>query len=539
MRKNIRDYKFQFFSYAILVVTFAILVLFMHARLDYLLGADESSELLLGKLLAEENHILSQNWYYSTELRFLNTQLIYALCFKLFHNWHVVRVVASAILYLIMLTSYYFLCRQLKCQKYFALTASILLLPFSAEYFIVVLKGLYYIPHISISFLSIGLLLRCLHAQKTGTIISSLVLGAGLAFVASLGGIRQMVVTYLPLMLVAGIVILYAIFVFQDWTKILAFLKDPYKWRLIIFSFACGICGFLGFLVNSKILVRYYNFSSWGNIELVNFDINALGKVLAGFFATFGYRTGNVFSRALISFAVCLLLLAMTIHATFYGIHKCKEKNKDYYLLSGFMVSAVMVFTVLYTFTSAPYADRYNLPIIVWAIPICLLNLLYGPWKKQFRILISVILLGSILFVGNVHLIAQLNEDDNKELRDAITFLKQEGYTQGYSTYWKGNLTTELSDGDIEMWIMCDDAAGAGIAEVQDVHTVFCWLQNKSHDNNFPKGKQFMMLTRNEYSRCNWQDKLLLENADYLSDELVIFGFDSEEDLMHTLGSSK
>ncbi|MBO5450635.1 MAG: hypothetical protein J6A11_03725 [Lachnospiraceae bacterium] len=326
MRKNYKDYKYQIFSYAILVVTFAILVLFMHARLDYLLGADESSELLLGKLLAEENHVLSQNWYYSTELRFLNTQLIYALCFKLFSNWHVVRVVASAILYLIMLISYYYLCRQLKRQKYFAITASILLLPFSAEYFIVVLKGLYYIPHISISFLSVGL----------------------------------------------------------------------------------GYC---------------------------------------------------------------------------------------------------------------------------MAIPICLLNLLYGPWKKQFRILLSVILLGSIQFVGNVHLIAQLNEDDNKELRAAIAFLKQEGYTQGYSTYWKGNLTTELSGGDIEMWIMCDDAAGAGIAEVQDVHTVFCWLQNKSHDNNFPKGKQFIMLTRDEYSRCNWQDKLLLENADYLSDELVIFGFDSEEEL--------
>ena len=40
-----------------------------------------------------------------------------------------------------------------------------------------------------------------------------------------------------------------------------------------------------------------------------------------------------------------------------------------------------------------------------------------------------------------------------------------------------------------------------------------------------------MILTRDEYSRCNWQDKLLLENADYLTDELVIFGFDSAEEL--------
>lgn len=60
-------------------------------RFDHLIDSDMSSELILSKLLADENKILSTKWYYSTELRVLNTQLIYSFFFKIFHDWTVIR----------------------------------------------------------------------------------------------------------------------------------------------------------------------------------------------------------------------------------------------------------------------------------------------------------------------------------------------------------------------------------------------------------------------------------------------------------------
>ena len=57
---------------------------FINARIDYLIDSDDSSELILGHLLASENCLLSKNWYYSTELRVVNTQIFYAFFSKYF-----------------------------------------------------------------------------------------------------------------------------------------------------------------------------------------------------------------------------------------------------------------------------------------------------------------------------------------------------------------------------------------------------------------------------------------------------------------------
>ena len=63
------------------ILCFVNIAVFLSTRSHLMLDSDMSSELILGKLLAEEGGILSTNWYYSTELRVLNTQLVYKLLF--------------------------------------------------------------------------------------------------------------------------------------------------------------------------------------------------------------------------------------------------------------------------------------------------------------------------------------------------------------------------------------------------------------------------------------------------------------------------
>ena len=78
-----KETKKQLLIGAALVLELLFLLLYLNGRIDRLLDSDMSSEMILGQLLARNNGILSDQWYYSTELRVLNTQLIYALFFRL------------------------------------------------------------------------------------------------------------------------------------------------------------------------------------------------------------------------------------------------------------------------------------------------------------------------------------------------------------------------------------------------------------------------------------------------------------------------
>lgn len=55
--------------------------------------------LVFAKFLAGENKFISSNWNYSTELRVIQTQLVMMPLFKIFSDWHTIRVVGSKILF--------------------------------------------------------------------------------------------------------------------------------------------------------------------------------------------------------------------------------------------------------------------------------------------------------------------------------------------------------------------------------------------------------------------------------------------------------
>ena len=112
-----KETKKQLLIGAALVLELLFLLLYLNGRIDRLLDSDMSSEMILGQLLARNNGILSDQWYYSTELRVLNTQLIYALFFRLSSNWHFVRMASTLVLWCVLIASYGVLCRVMGCKK--------------------------------------------------------------------------------------------------------------------------------------------------------------------------------------------------------------------------------------------------------------------------------------------------------------------------------------------------------------------------------------------------------------------------------------
>ena len=78
---NRKNYWFlQILSVIFLILCLAGTVYFVRARFYNTFSSDEASEMVLGNLLASEGKLISKNWYYSTELRVLNTN-IFILCF--------------------------------------------------------------------------------------------------------------------------------------------------------------------------------------------------------------------------------------------------------------------------------------------------------------------------------------------------------------------------------------------------------------------------------------------------------------------------
>ena len=98
-------------------VCFALLVVDWCCWAPNRLDADMASEQLLANLLAQEGSVMSTSWYYSTELRVLNTQLVMAPLFRLFTSWHTVRVVGSVVLILLYLAAWFWFGRSAKLNS--------------------------------------------------------------------------------------------------------------------------------------------------------------------------------------------------------------------------------------------------------------------------------------------------------------------------------------------------------------------------------------------------------------------------------------
>ena len=65
----------------------------------------------------------------------------------------------------------------------------------------------------------------------------------------------------------------------------------------------------------------------------------------------------------------------------------------------------------------------------------------------------------------------------HKGLNTAAEWLVDNGYTQGYSTFWNGNAMTELTSGKLEVWTL----------QSLDRDYVPNWLQPKSHLTTDPE----------------------------------------------------
>ena len=177
-------------------------VILTYFATKYCIDSDASSELVLANHLAEVGGILTKDWGYSTELRVINTQLVYAPLFKIFKDWHMVRFFGALILQAILVGAYYVFTKATGVsKKIFCISAGLFLLPVSVCYGRIVLYNGYYVPHIAISMVIAGLVFAKNEDRSVRWIAARTVALLILSFLGGLGGIRHGMMTHAPLLL--------------------------------------------------------------------------------------------------------------------------------------------------------------------------------------------------------------------------------------------------------------------------------------------------------------------------------------------------
>ncbi len=511
--------------YICLSLMFILLCVFLHRNVDFMLDSDMSSEMILAEILSKEKTLLSAEWFYSTELRVLNTQLVFTPLFLLFNNWHTIRIVGSVICWSFLLLSYYYLCRQLALNKYFAVSALCLVLPFSHIYFHFTIIGLYYIPHIAITFLTFGLIFQYIKRDK-GYSKALLTMLCLLATGAGMGGPRQLLILYIPLTLTD--IILYVL------VKVARARPENQKIRKFFgASIAGSLFSVMGYLINTNILSKIYTYRLWENISYKDVSLDSFMKVINGILSFLGYQTKEFFSFATVSNLFCCFLLVLVVIIIYYGI-KDHRSSDEYYICSIYYLVSVIVFSLLYTATNMRYSHRYNVPVLIFALPLIVLGLKEIKWPTSYTKNIGKILLvGMILCYGNNYrnylgdrVYSLVN--NGPEYRPITNFLLAKGYREGYASFWDGNILTELSNGKIDVRVWADSSS-------KDIDQIYKWLQLKSHVDTVPAGSVFVLLRTNQLKKIDFYASLGEENIIYKSDKHIIYGYKTYDHLKTTL----
>lgn len=463
------------------------------------LDSDMASEMVLADLLNREGGLLSVNWFYSTEIRVVYQQLVFRLGLLLFpENWPAARVFGQAIMLALVAAGYLYFSYGAGAKRSAPWGAGAILLPFGFWQMFLVSFGGSYLPHIVFALFSAGLVLRLARPAplwRTGLRLAVL---AGIAGVSGLNGVRLLMNLYLPLAVAAAVMLAVRI---HTEPQTLTQPGRP-EWRLTLAAFAAAAVNAAGYLVNTKVLAATHHFTSFDDRYWKGLDLGALLDTWSGFFSLFGYQSDPVvqslntnqtrpelFSlRGIL--CLCGLALAVAVAAAAITLlRRWKRLTFGQQAVTALFWSILVVDGLIFALTGGSHGDNcsYWVPVLPFAFAV-----LEAAWATaDFHLpatrwcaaaLASLCLLGASTATVRQYLAEPLR--GQPAIQTVCQWLLDNGYTEGYASFWDSNVLTELSSGQIECWT---------VSSVQNM-SIYPWLQKTSHVDQAPQGRVFVLI---------------------------------------------
>lgn len=530
----------------VLAGCFAALCYFEWRNVGDLLDSDMASDLIYARLLAQEGTFFSPNWYYSSELRVFANHLSFTPLFLITQDWRLVRGLGSMLTYALFVLSLYAPLSQVGLRRQYPLVAAAMLLPLSVMYFHYSMVGTFYTHNYILSFLLLGLALGQCGASGRARAWRLILLGA-LSVAAGLCGLRFLLFSSLPLCASALYLRARAGRAAGPRTRRLA-------WGSLLSLGAMAA----GAAVNLLVLSRLYTFQTFAEVTYTSFQPEAAGEFLRNLLSLLGFpENGSLFSPALAPAALSLLLLALIAWASWSALRAPApgaaaaqsailaqpgeaaapspaetDAPGDRVLALFFLAAAVMHIGLL-SLTSMPRNMYHFLPVSVYALPLAACALGRLPWPGRWRAALAGGMACLLAATSAVNSLYFSRRDITYELRMALESLLAEGYDCGYATFWRANVLTELSGGEVEMYCLEGPYDGP-----EAFDTIFPWLQLKAHDDTPPEGKVFVLLSKYEgETSLPVFSRLDPSHAVYESPYLIALGYESDAALREDAAS--
>lgn len=510
-------------------------VILTYYATKYCIDSDASSELVLANHLAENGGILTKDWGYSTELRVLNTQLVYAPLFWIFDDWHMVRFFGALILQAILVGSFYVFTKATGIsRKIFCISAGLFLLPVSVCYGRIVLYNGYYIPHIAISMVIAGLVFAKNEGRSVRWIAIRTVALMVLSFLGGLGGVRQGMMTHAPLLLAV-----FTYFVMDD--LVCKREAGPHTGKRLGYLLnAIGSTAFFafGFLVNTNVLAKQYVFSDYSENMVGLLDVSYFKNISYGLMHHFGFRDEvklisvlGVLSVLAVMLTIGCIIVAV-VQIVKYKEHKDVSKALPSVMFLSYLVAMLLVFCVLGKYY---YYVLYFTPVVAWFIPVFAQTLTERPKKANGLDMRRVLPMAAAVIIflnGAVNGIYFLDHTrfeqkyeglvfTDREITDkldpVVEFLVENGYDRGYGHFWNGNIITEMSDGAIRFVNVHTD----NLANIS-FNSWLCLKTNRTLEGT----KDFLLLEAGQQASFESKNDLSRVSLVYQDENYVIYGIE-------------
>lgn len=487
-----------------LAAGYLINLLFIAFQGKGLLDSDMASEMVLARVLNREGAVITQNWYYSTEIRVFNAQLSLKLGLALFpHDWHAARVLAAAVMVALFLAAYLLFAKTAGFKRMGVWTAAALMWPFGRQFWYLGLYGTYYLTYMIFSLLSMAAIISLL--QQKGKPWIPIIALALLGFGSGLNGVRQLMVFYVPVFAAAAVLLLI---------KAIKKAEIASAARAALGSLTGLLGGFIGYWINANVLAKNYHFYSYTGVTWTEGNhLNALLNAWDDFLKLFGYQSG-VKVMSIYSIAVlCGLLLAILFIVSLVRLcRRAQQLNETYQLILAYTISALIVMGISFSFLSAVYNSGFWVPLLPFAFAVFQMegeteSFRSGALKQGAIVVFACSISICTASTLKQAIVAPYRAD--AKLLEAAQWLDSNGYTQGYATFWNSNAVIEMTDGRVEMYTMAD----------QDSLNLYAWLQETAHMQNLPQGKIFLLLSRTELGQTAMDlnaGKIIYENDNYI-----------------------
>lgn len=523
----------KFGSY-VLLGGIVLLLLFLNLFYqDHWLDSDMAAEMIFSGILSDEKRLIAtQNWYYSTEFRVLYTQLVMVPLFKLFSDWHIIRLLTNVIFYALMLVSYFYFMKPLKVSRALTvLSACILLLPFSETMMTHMQMGNTYMSHVILIYLFFGMFLRlCGDGKKGIGRIALTLLYMLLSLICGISGVRYLLAAQCPLVLTACFFVMrsgeFQLFRVKMSRENLKALVGAREVLFLGYSLLGAVCAVVGYGINAVLLSRKYVFQTYGATNFIAlyegilFERiqNAVGCLLM----LFGYipDKGFLSLRGLVSM-MAFVILGVFCFAAVKNLKRGQQEGKRLFL-SLFLVISFCLNLFVFVFTTSTMVPRYYLTILIFALPV-LCFYLEGEKKEFDRIALIILLSAGLLLGTGKTVLSFISVDKNETKRPVAEFLQENGYNFGFATYNNANIITELTNGAVEIGNIWDP----------EQLNYFLWSSPvKYYEKGYHEGEVFLLLTEEECRAFSDAPAIVSGEKIYEDGSYTVYLFGSREELL-------